>query len=517
MIRRICSAAALCAAACMVCTKENPTSTASTIENLNVTGEVALCKIAGKVLQADSKASVSLEQGRPVFSASIDPTDGYFVFEEVPPGTYRFKITAQGYDTFATTIKIEPGYSYEFGNVLLAELSGESEDTVPSTYDHYPQDNAEMIYLPPDKYSEGSQRLFISVSFDRPMDRQSVEEALSIDPPVDGGYFVWFQNMRKFNYQQTQAQQPQYLWDGLYMENKVTLASTASLMLLDSTSVPGGSTPSAEITTYSVAKSFTFYFPKASCFTDTTYTIKIARTAVDTGGTPLDSTLEFTFKTIQSAITYSGIEMLPHNGDDWVSLLASKGIQITFPRRMNEESVGQNLSINVLSDPILLWRDYNHLTVYTGGIFVPETTYIITINAAAQDLDGEALGEDEILSFQTEPIRITQTSPARGELGVNKAATIVLTFNTNMDRTSFVPVAALKDADGDTVEGQFNNYGYRINNMNDSIYNLNQIIFDQSRDLKANTLHTLTIEPGAKDLNGYPMRNGYKLEFITMP
>jgi hypothetical protein len=173
------------------CTKDTPSLVDTRVP------EIALCKIAGKVIQAQSNAQVELDQGRPVFYAAIDPTDGYFAFDAIPPGSYRFSISAPGFDTFFTLIKVDPGCSYEFGNVFLANLTENALDTIPSIYDHYPQDNAEIIYLSPDKYSAGTAGLYLSVSFDRPMDRASVEKALTIDPPVKGGYFVWFQNMRK--------------------------------------------------------------------------------------------------------------------------------------------------------------------------------------------------------------------------------------------------------------------------------------------------------------------------------
>jgi hypothetical protein len=463
--------------------------------------------IAGKVLQVASAAKIIVEQGRPVDSAIIDPVDGYFCLSNLNPGTYRLKIIAQGYDTFSTLITVEQGYSYEFGNLALAELSENFTDTIPSIYDHYPKDADEIIYLPPDKYSSGSQRLFISISFDRPMNRASVERALSIGPAVTGGYFEWFQNMKKFNYTSTAST---YAWDGqtLYNESMATKAVT-----LDTVS---RYTPSAEISTYSVAKSFTFYFPYSGCYTDTTYTIRIGKSAVDTAGTPLDSELVFTFKTIQSAIAFSGIEMVPHNGDDWVPLISS-GIQLTFPKRMSETSVETGVTINLAQNPIFLWTDYSKVNIYTGGLFVPDTTYIITIDSSIQDIEGAALGEPSVLSFRTAPIKISQTTPARAQIGVNAKTDITLAFNTYMDRTSIAPITDLVSRNGDTVSCWYNNSFYKDYYQTDTTFTLNQILIRPLVPLQKNMLYTLYLKPGAKDLNGYAMKTDYKLEFITMP
>ena len=475
-------------------------------------------KLAGKILQAGSMAKVYIEQGRPIDSAVIDPADGYFALSSLPAGVYRLRIIANGYDTFSAMIQVSPGFSYDLGGIGLAERTRNFNDTIPSVYDKYPADKSELIYLPPDKYSQGSAGLYVSVSFDRPMNRESVEKALTISPPMQGGYFVWYQNTKKFT---APASAPTYQWDGAgFYDTLSQLGATANKMTMLDVSSSEASVPSAEITTYSVAKSFTFYFPRSQCLTDTTYAIRISRSAVDTSGTPLDTALTFSFRTVQSAIAYKDIEMLPHDGDDWVPLISS-GIALTFPRRMDETSTQAGISVNLKARPMFLWQDYNHLTVYTGGIFAPDTTYVITISANVKDLDGKPLGTADTLSFHTEPIKITQTTPARGQIGVALRNDIVFTFNTYMDRTSFASRCVLASDAGDTVPGAFNYRYYASYNSTlsryDTTFQLNQMCFVLSRDLKSNTLYTFSVGAGVKDLNGYAMKEDYNLQFITVP
>ncbi len=472
-------------------------------------------KIAGKIFQVASGAKVYIEQGRPIDSTMIDPADGYFALNDLSAGVYRLRIIANGYDTFSVMIQISPGYSYDLGGIGLAELNNNFDDSIPSIYDKYPANGSELIYLPPDKYSQGSAGLYISVSFDRPMNRESVEKALSISPPMQGGYFVWFQNTRKFS---SSSQASTYVWDGAGFYD--TIVKVSAKMAFDVALPLAQTVPSAEITSYSVAKSFTFYFSKSQCFTDTTYTIRISRDAVDTSGTPLDSELTFYFKTVQSAVAYKDIEMSPHNGDDWVPLIRS-GIALTFPRRMEQSSTQAGININLKSNPEFLWQDYNHLTIYTGGFFVPDTTYVITIDAGIKDLDGKPLGTAETLSFRTEPIRISQTQPARGQIGVAATNDIVFIFNTYMDRSSFASQCVLTSGDGDTVPGAFN-YRYYVNYNNtmqryDTTFQLNQVFYAVSRSLKRQTMYTFLVGAGVKDLNGYAMEEDYKLQFITVP
>jgi Bacterial Ig-like domain len=485
------------------CSKENP---ASGTEQSGST-------IAGKVLPPASGAKIIIEQGRPIDSVVADPSDGYFKISGLSAGTYHLYIIAPSCDSFSAFMSIEPDYSYDFGSILLAAKTASMTDTIPSVYDHYPADNAEVIFLPPDQYSQGTGRLYVSVSFDRPMNRASVEQALSISPPVAGGYFQWFQNTRKFTYTD---QTTSYIWNGSVMYDSLSAGKSAFLVSAD----VAPSLPSAQISSYSVVKSFTFYFPLSSCFTDTTYTIKISRSAVDTAGTPLDSALTFTFKTVQSAVSYQDIQMVPPSGDDWVALI-NTGIQLTFPRRMDQTSTEAAIGISVGKAPVFLWQDYNNLTLYTGGVFVPDTQYTIIVAATAQDLDKKPLDKADTLGFRTAPIQISTSSPTRGQIGFAPSNSLILTFNTYMDRNSVAQVAALVSSAGDTAPGSYTYLAYvtynSIRGGYDSTYILNQIRFTPATSLARNTFYKYTVAAGAKDLNGYAMKDSYEIDFVTAP
>jgi hypothetical protein len=486
------------------CSENDPTG---------IVSESNSSKIAGKVATSSGAVKILLEQGRPVYSASIDPADGYFHLDDIQPGTYRFKVVGTGFDTFSTVIKIDEHFSYELGTIFLAPVNKNNIDTIPSVYDHYPASGSDIIYLPPDKYQNGSGRITISVSFDRPMNRESVEKAFSIDPPVEGGYFVWYQNMRTFSTPEVQAV--------IRSSSELKYTADAAMAMLDSVSAPVSSQPSAQISTFNVMKSFTFYMPRSKCYTDTTYTIKIAKSALDTSETPLDTALEFSFHTVQSAVSYNDIEMVPHHGDDWVSLI-SNGIQMTFPRRMNEEVTNAAISVNLKADPVFLWKDYNHMTIFTGGIFVPDTTYIVKISTGALDIEGAALlSQQKVLTFRTEPIKIMQTVPARGTIGVSTGSTVQLQFNTYMDRTSFQSRFTCVSSDGETADGAINylysTYYNSTTRLYDTNYTMNQIVFYPSQQLKRNKLYTVNVGKGVTDLNGYALKEDYKLQFITMP
>jgi hypothetical protein len=90
-----------------------------------------------------------------------------------------------------------------------------------------------------------------------------------------------------------------------------------------------------------------------------------------------------------------------------------------------------------------------------------------------------------------------------------------------MDRTSFASRCVLASDDGDTVPGAVN-YQYYVSYNSamaryDTTFQLSQMNFIPSRSLARNKLYTLTVGAGVKDLNGYPMKEDYNLQFITVP
>ena len=133
--------------------------------------------IVGKVLQNDSQAKVIINQEAPIDSTDIDPEDGTFRMENLPIGNYDLVIKAENYRTYThANVKVEGA-----GNTYIGEID---LSTVPDLVSYfYPEDLDEIVY------NNQFARLSISVTFTRPMDRESVEAAFSTDPPSEGIFF----------------------------------------------------------------------------------------------------------------------------------------------------------------------------------------------------------------------------------------------------------------------------------------------------------------------------------------
>lgn len=137
--------------------------------------------VVGLVKQFNSNAKVVVRQVVPIDSTYIDPGDGSFRIDNLPVGNYVINIKADNYGTWTQNVYINAGGVTYIGEITLSKLP----DLVSS---HYPADKTEIVF------NRRSSQLSVSFHFTKPMNRESVEEALSIDPPCEGvsiGALTW--------------------------------------------------------------------------------------------------------------------------------------------------------------------------------------------------------------------------------------------------------------------------------------------------------------------------------------
>ncbi|MDI6765879.1 MAG: Ig-like domain-containing protein [Bacteroidota bacterium] len=421
--------------------------------------------IVGRVLQKQSGAVVYLSQVSIIDSAAINSNDGSFAFKGVRLGNYDMTIRAENYRIYKRCNLVVPG-----GGVLYAgdiDLS-----TVPDLIaQHYPARDDEIVY------SNRFARISISFLFTQPMDRLSIEKALSTNPPSKG-IFQW----GRYIYSPTHR-----YYDGYVQSSPIN--------------------PGAEITTFSKITAVTYILSPKDCYVDTTYTVTLSTEAHDTAGNHLRFPLTFSFKTVQAGYTIYGIQTDPLDGDIDVSPISYSSIRLTFPRRMDPVSTEAALTTIPNDDRIVLWPSGNQMTIYMGGIFRTDTLYQITIDSTAKDLDGNKLGEQFSFSFRTAPLRISYTNPGNGQLFVDKSKNISMGFNTYVLKSSVESAFSINPQ----VSGIFQ-YG-------DGYYYTpkNNVIFVPSTPLIPNKKYTVTLITSVKDMFGSNMKTPYTFSFVTSP
>jgi hypothetical protein len=424
--------------------------------------------IVGLVTQKDSNARIVVRQASAIDSTIIDPGNGQFRLDNLPIGNYDLYIKASSYGTYwIRNVNVNAGGVTYVGEVKLSTVP----DMVASIY---PADQTEIAF--DNRWS----RLSISISFNKAMDRQSVEQALSINPPADG-VFYW----GTYSYTPT----PTYFWnEDLAARDK--------------------SSSGAVITTYSKVRSFTYRMAQKDCYTDTTYTITLSTAAKDTAGNNMEFPLQFQFSTVQSATTQDAILTTPENGDIYVDPLDNSAIYMTFPRRMDQASVENGLTITPNTGAIFVWPADNGLKIFTGGPLMCETLYQIHLPATALDLDGVPLGEPFDFSFETAPVQIESVSPQSGEIFVARNARISFRFNTYMILSAVKSAVSIEPP----IIGSFIRGYENGNNLPKDL-----ITFIPSGSYAANTKYTVTVNTSAYDLHGTQLKSSYSFAFVTEP
>lgn len=422
--------------------------------------------LIGTVKQQDSGAEVIVSQIEPIETTVIDPTTGDFGIYDLRTGNYDLTIQADNYRTYIyKNVMINPG-----GITYMGEIDF---STVPDLVsEHYPEDKDELVY------SNRWQRINISVLFTRDMDRESVEAAFSTDPPTEG-IFYWGQY--------TEAPSDRYYG-------------------LRSADALSGYDEGATITTYSKITSMTYQMAQKDSYADTTYYITLSTDATDTSGVQLRFPLEFSFSTVQSSVSYAGIQTNPFHGDVEVDPMTNS-ILVTFPRRMDPSTTEAAVSIEPSQDFFFLWPEKNVLKIYTGAPLLAATTYEITIARSAEDLDGVPLGDDFSFSFSTAPVRVTRTRPENSEVYVDPDEKITVYFNTYMVKSSVVSAFSISPAVS----------GYWTWGTEHSTRNKNALTFWPSPNLRTNTQYNVTLGTSASDLHGASLEEPYIFTFITVP
>ncbi|MBN1291407.1 MAG: Ig-like domain-containing protein [Candidatus Latescibacteria bacterium] len=419
--------------------------------------------IVGKILQQGIDALVIVNQEVPVDSTYIDMTNGTFRIEDLPVGNYDLTIRAENYRTFTlSNIMVNGAGTTYIGEIDLLQVP----DLV--SY-HYPADLDEIVV-------NKNSRLSISMAFTRPMNRESVEIAFSTDPPSEG-IFNW----------------------GSYIYTRQD----------DYYRADNASGSGAIITTYSKITSFTYVLAQKDTHVDTTYRVSLSTAAQDTAGNHLSFPLNFSFSTIQSSTTIQGIQTYPSHGDIDVGLISNSGIQITFPRNMNQTSTENAITMIPGVDVIFIWPQKNVLTIYTGGPYIAETTYQITINDSAKDLDGVPLDETFSFSFTTDVVKVENTWPRNGELFVDyQDPYVTLWFNTYIVKSTVEKAFTISPQ----ISGSFKWGTNSSDNKSGTT-----LTFYPSEALKPNTKYTVTIDDSVSDLYGINLNEPYSFSFVTRP
>ena len=143
---------------------------------------------------------------------------------------------------------------------------------------------------------------------------------------------------------------------------------------------------------------------------------------------------------------------------------------------------------------------------FTPSSFLkPNTTYTGRIKTGAKDVMGNALQTDYVWTFSTGMLivpTVITTDPANNATSVPLNKTITATFSMPMDPLTL------------------NNFTFIVNQGTNSVagtitYAGSMVSFTPTAPLTPNTIYTVTITNGAKNLDGVPLASNYVWRFTT--
>lgn len=390
----------------------------------------------------------------------------------------------------------------------------------------------------------------IELVFDQPMDRPSVEAALSIEPALQGA-FSWSDARtvvftpadaleRGTRYRVTIAAAARNV-EGLALAEPVAFefSTTGVLAVTEVQPAPGASdlAPDTQVTVVfnrpvvpltaiasqaGLPDPLTFmppvrgqgewlnsaiyvFRPTDSFLPATEYQARVASGLADVTGSVLEVDYTWNFATLRPAV----LEVSPSNRFQYVG--PTEPVSITFNQPMDHASVQDNFSVTDADGQELLgtfrWLGGRTSTAPETMVFQPtaslarDAKFTATLARGAQTrAGGSAIAHAQTWEFST--VRnpgIIRTSPAAGAVSVGTSASVDITFAGPMQLDGFMDHLSITPA-VTPVYTYWQTYDTRV-----------QLSFQK----KPATRYTIRLDAGTPDRYGVPLGRPFQLTFTT--
>jgi hypothetical protein len=277
--------------------------------------------------------------------------------------------------------------------------------------------------------------------------------------------------------------------------------TTASFTLMQGTTFVSG--------TVSYVGTTATYVPSSNLVASTLYTATITTAAKDLAGNSLALNYVWTFTTGATVIIIPPTVTLTDPLDLATGVALDKKITATFSKTMDASTItAATFTLKQGTTSI------SGLVSYSGSVatFTPSSTltsntlYTATIATGAKDLAGNALANDYVWSFTTavvNPPTVTLTDPLNLATSVALDKKITATFSKTMD-ASTITTSTFIVMKGTTAVPGFVSYSGTTAS------------FTPSSSLVSNTLYTVTVSTGVKDVAGNALVSDYVWSFTTL-
>jgi uncharacterized protein YfaS (alpha-2-macroglobulin family) len=267
-------------------------------------------------------------------------------------------------------------------------------------------------------------------------------------------------------------------------------------------SLPTGLTisPSADGRGEWINTSTYIFYPQPALAGGASYQVSINPDLTSTGGSPLETTPDWSFNTALPRLVSA------QPADNSYNVYLDSNVQLNFSYSMDSASVEANFSLQTSDgSPVTgqsAWNeDFTTFTFTPAELLQRDTTYVASLGAEAAALGGTPLGDSFHVTWTTVPeLFISGSLPAEGGVKVNYESIQLFVSS---------PLPA------DNIE--------KYIAINPSVPNLDSWMYNDQLELMiygsfdAETNYTLTVSPELTDLWGSRLGQTYTLHFRTGP
>ncbi|HXM54742.1 MAG TPA: Ig-like domain-containing protein [Candidatus Dormibacteraeota bacterium] len=193
------------------------------------------------------------------------------------------------------------------------------------------------------------------------------------------------------------------------------------------------------------------------------------------------------------------VEIAPQRGA--VDVRSNEPVRVRFDRPMDHGSVAAHFRVEPAAQGSLAWTSAGELT-FEHAPLSPATQYRVVLDAGYRDAQGMANPLRHSWTFRTESApNLAGSAPGMGDRDIDPASYISLTFSRQMDPGSLTAAIGLSPAVPFAIHP-------------DGSDPLRVILAPQAL-LEARTSYTVTVGPGARDIDGNHLGAGSIVSFTT--
>ena len=253
------------------------------------------------------------------------------------------------------------------------------------------------------------------------------------------------------------------------------------------------------------------FAPASNLLASTLYTATITTGSKDLSGNALASNYVWTFTTGSAVVIVPPTVSLTDPLNLATGVALNQKIAATFSKTMDASTITTaTYTLTQGTTPVSGFVSYSGTTAIfapTDNLF-PNTLYTATITTGAKDLSGNALAAKYVWTFTTGsavamiPPTVTLTDPLDAATGVPLNQKISATFSKTMDAVT-IQTSTYSLKQGTTTVTGFVSYSGTT------------AVFAPASNLLPNTVYTVTITTGVKDLAGNALASNYVWSFTT--